>query len=231
MSTLSMAVPTEVSDTETSHLRYDHPAASSPLTIVANTCQQGNPLLQHLKELRVEYSSIVPDYLIDSQSACIFISLKFHRLNTDYLKTRVSALGRTRYRLRLLLCLVDLPDFEQPLETVTLIGFQSGMSFFLAWTPAEAARHLESFKHLIDKPSDTIQERLSENTAARISAVLTTIPTITSVDSVMLMRQFGTLRRLLKASKEELAECPGIGQKKVRHLWRVLHEPLREEDR
>lgn len=173
-------------------------ASSSSLTIVASTRQRGNPILQHLKELRIEFEPIVPDYLIDPSSACLFLSLKFHRLNTQYLKERVNALGRQTYRLRLLLCLVDLPDFEQPLEAVTLTAFRSGLSLVLAWTPSEAAHHLEAFKHLIDKPPDSIQGRFPENAMERLNSVLTTIPTINSVDSTMLMRQFGTLRRLFQ---------------------------------
>lgn len=175
-----------------------HASASSSLTVVANMNQKDNPLLQYLKELRVEFARIVPDYLLSQTDAVLFISLKFFRLHPHYLEQRISEIKEHTYRSRILLCCVDLPDYEVTLERVILLAFRSCMSFVPAWSPAEATKLLETFKQVLDKPVDSIQAKLSTNYEQRITDILTTITSISKIDSSSLMREFGTFRRLLQ---------------------------------
>lgn len=208
---------------------YEHEAAQSSLTIVASYRQQGNPLLPYLKELRVEFANIVPDYLLSPTHAAVFISLKFHRLHPTYLQKRVASLKR-HYRVRLLLCLVDLPDFDVALESVTYLAYQSSLALLPAWSPAEAARILQTCKQVEEKPPDAIQARLSSDFEQRAIDILTTIPSITKVDCAALLREFGTFRGLLQASRADLARCSGIGDRKLRQLWRALHGSFEDEN-
>jgi ERCC4-type nuclease len=42
-----------------------------------------------------------------------------------------------------------------------------------------------------------------------------------------------SLKRIINASVQELAMCPGLGEQKVRRLYQAFHEPFlvpREED-
>lgn len=175
---------------------YQHPDAALSLTIVASHRQQKNPLIEHIKELRVSFAHIVPDFLLSPTHCALFISLKYHRLHPDYLLPRIHSLKK-HYKVRLLLCVVDLTDYDVPLENVTHLAFQGSMSLFLAWSLAEAGRIIEILKQWGDKPPDVIQGRLDLNMKDRCSEVLTTIPSINKVDSVTLIREFGTMKKLM----------------------------------
>lgn len=89
--------------------QFDHPDSALALTIVASCRQRGNKLLDSIKDFRIVYAKIVPDYLLSPTNCVIFISLAYHRLHSDYLPYRIQQLKK-QYRVRMLLCLVDLED-------------------------------------------------------------------------------------------------------------------------
>lgn len=45
-------------------------------------------------------------------------------------------------------------------------------------------------------------------------------------DVLTLASNFGTLKAVCDASAEELALCPGLGDKKVARIYEALHAPL-----
>lgn len=45
-------------------------------------------------------------------------------------------------------------------------------------------------------------------------------------DVLTLAAKFGSLKAMCDASAEELAMCPGLGDKKVARLYEALHAPL-----
>ena len=45
-------------------------------------------------------------------------------------------------------------------------------------------------------------------------------------DTATLASNFGSLKALAKASREELALCPGLGGKKVERIFSALHAPF-----
>ena len=45
--------------------------------------QRGNPLLAHVRAVRWHYADIVPDYILGSGTAALFISLRFHLLRPE----------------------------------------------------------------------------------------------------------------------------------------------------
>lgn len=49
-----------------------------------------------------EYSNIVPDYVIGKTTCAIFLSIRYHELNPDYIHERLKLLGNA-YNLRILL--------------------------------------------------------------------------------------------------------------------------------
>lgn len=54
-----------------------------------------------------EFDEIVPDYVVGAKSCVLFLSLKYHNLNPDYIHTRIKQLNRM-FELRVLLAQVDL---------------------------------------------------------------------------------------------------------------------------
>lgn len=47
--------------------------AQSSSSILVNSCQRGNPVLQHIKGVAWEYADIVPDYQVGLSSGVLFL--------------------------------------------------------------------------------------------------------------------------------------------------------------
>lgn len=50
--------------------------------------------------------SIIPDYVVGKTAGILFLSLRYHSLNPDYIHNRLKELGK-RFELRVLLVQVD----------------------------------------------------------------------------------------------------------------------------
>lgn len=75
---------------------------SHPHTLLVNPKQKGNPLLRSIKNVPWEYDDIVPDYQMGRTVCALFLSLRYHNLNPDYIHERLKQLGKM-YELRVLL--------------------------------------------------------------------------------------------------------------------------------
>jgi hypothetical protein len=64
----------------------------------------------------------------------------------------------------------------------------------------------------------TVQERVEQDYVSRLTAALTRVRGINRTDAVVLGSQFGSLADILRAGKEELSGCPGIGPTKASWL-------------
>ncbi|KAI3623785.1 RAD10 [Malassezia furfur] len=58
-------------------------AQASSNSILVNSCQRGNPILQHIKGVAWEYADIVPDYQVGLSSGVLFLSLRYFRLHPE----------------------------------------------------------------------------------------------------------------------------------------------------
>lgn len=76
--------------------------ASNPHTLLVNPKQKGNPILRSIKNVPWEYDDIVPDYQMGRTVCALFLSLRYHNLNPDYIHERLKQLGKM-YELRVLL--------------------------------------------------------------------------------------------------------------------------------
>lgn len=52
--------------------------------------------------------------------------------------------------------------------------------------------------------------------ASRLAAALTAVRSVNKTDAITLGTNFGSLAAIMRASKEDLSACPGIGPTKVR---------------
>lgn len=69
--------------------------------------QRGNPLLKSILNVPWEYEEIIPDYVMGRTTCALFLSLRYHNLNPDYINERLKQLGK-QYELRVLLVQVCL---------------------------------------------------------------------------------------------------------------------------
>ena len=55
---------------------------------------------------------------------------------------------------------------------------------------------------------------------------LTTIRSINKTDATTLLSTFGSLGKIIKASQDSLALCPGLEPQKATRLYKALHQPF-----
>lgn len=113
--------------------------------VLASHRQRGNPVLQHIHNIRWVYADIVPDYVLGESTCALFISLRYHALRRGYLTSRMHELADA-FRTRIVLCYADSEDGSAALEEITGLCVQRGFSLIVCWSPQEAARYLETFK-------------------------------------------------------------------------------------
>lgn len=67
---------------------------------------------------------------------------------------------------------------------------------------------------------------VAAHTLAHYAEVLTCVRSVNRTDSLTLLSGCGSVAGIMSASRETLAQCPGLGDKKVGRLWDALHTRL-----
>ena len=71
-------------------------------SIVVSSRQRGNPILKSIRLVPWEFSdTIVPDYIIGAKAGALYLSVRYHQLNPDYVHERLKTF--TGFELRILL--------------------------------------------------------------------------------------------------------------------------------
>nr|CAG4650420.1 EOG090X0BTB [Sida crystallina] len=213
--------------TTTANVPVKLPLTYKAGTVVVSQRQRGNPLLQFVRNVPWEYGEIVPDYVMGQTCCAMFLSLRYHNLNPQYIHERLKELGK-QYELRILLVQVDIKDPYVPIKELTKICLLADLTLLLAWNAQEAGKIVETYKVFEHKPPDLIMEKQEANSFAKVSDALTSIKSVNRTDTMTLLTKFGTLENIYKASEEDLSLCPGIGPQKAKRLYRVLHESFRK---
>ncbi|XP_017780311.1 PREDICTED: DNA excision repair protein ERCC-1 [Nicrophorus vespilloides] len=188
-----------------------------------NPKQKGNPILKFITNVPWEYDEIVPDYQMGQTTCALFLSLRYHNLNPDYIHERLKLLKKM-YQLRVLLVQVDINDPHHCLKNLTRICILADMTLILAWSPEEAGKILETYKIYETKPADKIMEKSESSPHLKLVQALTSIKPVNKTDAITLISKFKTLKGILQASEYQLSECPGFGSRKAKKLYQTLHE-------
>lgn len=96
--------------------------------VLVNPKQRGNPILKSISNVPWEFDdSIIPDYVVGATAGILYLSLRYHQLNPDYIHNRLKELGK-RFELRVLLVQVDTKVilFSNP----CIFGSAFNFSFF-----------------------------------------------------------------------------------------------------
>lgn len=197
-------------------------SSSNTFNLLVNPKQRGNPMLKAIHNVTWEFADIVPDYQMGQLSCALFLSLCYHNLNPDYIHERLKQLGQT-YQLRVLLILVDTKDPHHMLKNLTRICILADLTLILAWSFEEAGKIIETYKIYENKPADNIRERGESSPYLRLIQALITIKPINKSDAMVLIDKFKTLEGILKASEYQIANLPGLGERKAKKLYSTLH--------
>ncbi|XP_009795931.1 DNA excision repair protein ERCC-1 [Nicotiana sylvestris] len=221
--------PTNNSDVPTSSSPSSTPSTSANRNaILVSHRQKGNPLLKHIRNVRWAFADIVCDYLLGQNTCALYLSLRYHLLHPDYLYFRIRELQKN-FRLRIVLCHVDVEDVVKPLLEVTRTSLLHDCTLLCGWSLEECGRYLETVKVYENKPADLIQGQLDADYLSRLNHALTAVRHVNKTDVVTLGSTFGSLSHVMDASMEDLARCPGIGERKVKRLYDTFHEPFKRE--
>ncbi|XP_075971475.1 DNA excision repair protein Ercc1 [Anticarsia gemmatalis] len=201
------------------------PASSKTHCVLVNQKQRGNPVLKFITSVPWEYDDIIPDYEVGKTICLLFLSLRYHNMNPDYINIRLKELGK-KYELRVLLVQVDLKDPHSTLKNLTRICLLTDLTLMLAWNAEEAAKIIENYKIFENKPPDKIMEKIENDPHQKVINALTTIKPVNKTDAMTLISRFGTLENIIKAPESRLADCPGFGATKAKKLYKALHEPF-----
>ncbi|XP_052194348.1 DNA excision repair protein ERCC-1 [Diospyros lotus] len=194
--------------------------------ILVSHRQKGNPLLKHIRNVRWAFADIVCDYLLGQSACALYLSLRYHLLHPDYLYYRIRELQKN-FKLRVVLCHVDVEDVVKPLLEVTKTALLHDCTLLCGWSLEECGRYLETIKVYENKPADIIQGQTDTDYVSRLNHALTTVRHVNKTDVVTLGSTFGSLSHIMDVSMEDLARCPGIGERKVKRLYDTFHEPFK----
>lgn len=194
-------------------------------SIIVSPRQRGNPILKFVRSVPWEFGDVVPDYVLGQTTCALFLSLRYHNLNPNYIHDRLKLLGQS-FTLRVLLVQVDVKDPHHALRELARICIMADCTLILAWSPEEAGRYLETYKSYEKKPADILKEQVEKNYLSKVTDCLTTVKSINKTDAITLLSTFSSVEKIISASKEDLVLCPGLGPQKARRLYDVLHKPF-----
>ena len=173
-------------------------------------------------------ATITPDYVLGDRNCAVFISIRYHMLKPQYLGRRLAELRAegSRWRLRVLLCLVDVEDATKALHELNILALRMDCVLFLAHGPQEAARYLECFKAYEKNSAQCIRERVDPSHAGQVADALQAIKPLNRTDVATLSNRFATFGDLLRANLDDLRACPGLGDKKCSRLHDAFARPF-----
>ncbi|SBS80839.1 ERCC1 nucleotide excision repair protein, putative [Plasmodium ovale] len=193
--------------------------------LIISPRQKLNPVLKKINRVRYKFNNIVPDFLIGKNNACLFISMKYHRLRSNYLKARIETLSN-KYNNRILLCLVDIENIENSLGEINQLAFCFNMTLILCWSNEECAKVLEDFKIYEKKIPYMKNSKPFSNHEDKIHELLKRIRCINSTDCATITNKFKKFTNIVKAKKHDLINCSGLGNKKIQALLSTFNDPF-----
>lgn len=194
-------------------------------SLLVNQRQRGNPILKYVRNIPWEFGDIVPDYVMGQTTCALFLSLRYHQLNPNYIHERLKQLGRS-YDLRILLVQIDIKEPHHLLKELAKICILADCTLILAFSTEEAGRYLETYKVYENKPPDAIMEKTDQNFMAKMTECLTNIKSVNKTDVSTLISTFGSLKGIVEASQEDLSFCPGFGPQKAKRVHDLFKEPF-----
>ncbi|XP_035781507.1 DNA excision repair protein ERCC-1-like [Anopheles albimanus] len=194
--------------------------------ILVNPKQRGNPLLKAIQNIPWEYDEVVPDYVVGASACILFLSLRYHNLNPDYIHARLKQLGKM-YELRVLLVQIDIQEPQNALKHLTRICLLADLTLMLAWNADEAGRIVEKYKLFENRPPDWIMERAEKYPHEKLVRALTSIKPVNQTDAMILLQNYGTLANLINSTEEKLTMVSGLGPRKVKKLYKTFNENFR----
>ncbi|CCH60426.1 hypothetical protein TBLA_0C06310 [Henningerozyma blattae CBS 6284] len=119
-------------------------------TVLVNSTQRENPLLNHLKNTNWRYykppagTKIYYDYFLHGRSV-LFLTLSYHKLYNDYITRRMKPFTSSSNNSdnNILIFVVDDSNSEDTVKDLTKICMFNGFTLLLAFNFEQAAKYIE----------------------------------------------------------------------------------------
>jgi DNA excision repair protein ERCC-1 len=231
----SVSIPSNtINDTEP--LNNPQPSVSIPSSssLLVHSRQRGNPLLKHLRQVKWEYSDMIlggADYSMSRSSCALFLSLRYHTLNPNYIYDRLKT-NKLPYQLKILLIQCDTNDPSQSLKELARLCILYDLTLLVSWTDEESARYLETYRIMEGKSAENLmdtQQHQSTDYLTKFIDTITQVKSINKTDAQTLLHAFGSLKSILNATNEQLCVCPGLGSLKAQRLHQSFNQPFKRQ--
>ncbi|GAA6017689.1 hypothetical protein JCM11491_001169 [Sporobolomyces phaffii] len=186
-------------------------------SILINTCQKGNPVIQSIRSVPWEWGDVKCDYQVGPTTGVLFLSIRYHLLHPEYVHTRIADLGQS-YSLRIVIVQCDADNHTAAMRELTKICIVNNYTLLVAWSAQEVGRYLETYKQFERKPPDLIKERVDDSYMAHVTSALTSVRGVNKTDVTTLVSNFGSFAKIVNAPSASLSDLPGLGDKKVKRL-------------
>lgn len=226
-------------------LARQHRGFSNPI-LINKQRQQGNPMLKFIRNVPYEMTVVRPDFVCGSSCCVLYLALKYHKQHQNYIETRFQ--DGNGYEIKILLILVNIDEPTNFLKDLNLFCLRAGWTLILCYSEEEAAEYLENLKLSENKKPEEIinnkeqfreKQRMiqqgrtdfkSKETLLYEAAVklISSIRAITVSDAKILLAEFGSLKSIAMASKEELEVCPGLGPVKADNIFKFFRTPMKK---
>ncbi|TXT08661.1 hypothetical protein VHUM_02789 [Vanrija humicola] len=193
--------------------------------IVYNAVQRRNPVLGLIRNMNLEIGDILADYQVGAHNGVLFLSLKYHRLHPEYIHGRIEKM-KNAYSMRILLILCDITEHQQSLRELSKHAVINDLSVFVAWSNAEAAQYLATFKAYEHKSADSLKEKVHQTYPAQLEHVLTSGRKVNKSNAEALAAQFGAFANIVQQTNHTLGAVKGLGPVKVVSLLDAFNKPF-----
>ncbi|CAF0875151.1 unnamed protein product [Didymodactylos carnosus] len=199
-------------------------------SLLVHSRQRGNPLLKYFRNVSWEYNDqILSDYQMSRTSCALYLSMRYHNLNPNYIYDRLKT--KFPHDIKILLCQCDIKEPNHILKELARICLLSDFTLIVSWTDDESARYLETYKILENKSAEQLMERVENDYLTKLCDTLTTIKSVNKTDANTLLHAFGSLDSILNATQDQLNVCPGLGQLKAKRIYDAFHMPFLRQKR
>ncbi|WOO83721.1 DNA excision repair protein ERCC-1 [Vanrija pseudolonga] len=227
------APPRPVAESSTAAQDASTAAPSKPVNrpsqgknaIVYNAVQRRNPVLGLIRNMNLEIGDIVADYQVGAHNGVLFLSLKYHRLHPEYIHGRIEKM-KNAYSMRILLILCDITEHQQSIRELSKHAVINDLSVFVAWSNAEAAQYLATFKAYEHKSADSLKEKVHQTYPAQLEHVLTSGRKVNKSNAEALAAQFGAFANIVQQTNHTLGGVKGLGPVKVVSLLDAFNKPF-----
>ncbi|CAF0821439.1 unnamed protein product [Rotaria sordida] len=226
--------PIQEKDSSISSVRPSSGAVPSSSSLLVHSRQRGNPLLKHIRQVKWEYSDMIlggADYSMSRSSCALYLSLRYHQLNPNYIYDRLKS-NKLPYQLKILLVQCDLTEPSQSLKELARLSIIYDLTLVVSWNDEESAKYLETYKIIEGKSAENLmdlQQYQSTDYLTKFIDMITQVKSINKTDGQTLLHGFGSLDKILNSSNEQLCVCPGLGQLKAQRLYQSFNQPFKRQ--